>query len=185
MSLEVSNISFKGYVPVRYFAYYDKAGKYVPVLKKENIRKCNRFVVSNLNGTLKTGKNDEFVKYYKKYDSDYRKNNRVCSVYDIDKPVVYIVSGNDSDVVTRIGKEIGPVKREAIEKNGNTKTAEVKNVVWNYFKEVKNFLRNNCRRLKSQDNKNLELNVYFNPKYTRNNTLKKFEFEKAKFKETN
>ena len=60
----ISSISFKGYVPVRYMAKNPKNDKYVPVIKNENIRKCQSFVVRNLNGTAKNMRNDDFVNFY-------------------------------------------------------------------------------------------------------------------------
>ena len=48
----MKGISFTGYIPVRFFAWHPKTGKFVPVLKEEI-------------------KNDEFVSFYKSIDKDY------------------------------------------------------------------------------------------------------------------
>ena len=51
--MQTQNISFKGYMPVEFYARHPRTGYYVPVLKKENIRKCQRFVINNLNNPNK------------------------------------------------------------------------------------------------------------------------------------
>ena len=48
-----NNISFKGCIPVEFYAKNPKTNKYIPIVKDENIKKCQRFVVRNLNKTLK------------------------------------------------------------------------------------------------------------------------------------
>ena len=181
MIKSVQQVSFRGYVPVHYYAKNPENGKYVPVIKNENIRKCQSFIVRNLNGTAKNMRNDEFVHFYRGYDADYRKNPQVHSVYDKDSPVVYMVTGDDVNVVKELAKPIGIAKGEAIEKLGHSKSFEAKVASKDFFRNVKYFLNSRCRRLKSQDNKNLSLNVYFNPKYNRKNNLVGFDFVNARF----
>ena len=70
-----NNISFKGCIPVEFFAKHPKTQKYVPIVKPQNIHKCKHFVVRNLNHTFsKQNQNDVFVNAYKQIDKDYRKN---------------------------------------------------------------------------------------------------------------
>lgn len=177
----VQQVSFRGYIPVHYYAKNPENGKYVPVIKDENIKKCQSFVVRNLNGTAKNMRNDEFVNFYRSYDSDYRKNPQVHSVYDRDNPVVYMVSGDDVDVVKEFAKPIGRAKGEAIDKLGHSKSFEAKAASKDFFRNVKYFLKTKCRRLKSKDNKNLSLRVYFDPKYNRKDNLVGFDFVNARF----
>ena len=177
--------SFKGYIPVKYYAKNPSTNEYVPVLKQENIRKCHSFVVRNLNGTAKKMKNDEFVKLYKSHDRDYALEPKVHSIYSKNEPVVYIVSGDDAYYVNELAKPLGISKSESLNQYGSTKTTSSYNAAKEFYSNVKSFLNRQCTRLKSQNNKDLTLKVYFNPKYTRNNDLKGFEFVKAKFTEEN
>ena len=178
-----NSASFKGYVPVRYMAKNPKNDKYVPVIKNENIRKCQGFVVRNLNGTAKKMKDEGFVNFYRAYDSDYRKNPVVHSVYDDSSPVVYMVTGDDTQVIRELAKPVGKAKAEAIDTIGSSKTFESQSASRTFFRKVKSFLNNGCKRLKSNSGKNLSLIVYFNPKYSRNDKLKGFEFVEANFVE--
>ena len=66
----VSNLNFKGYVPVTYYALDDNGKTSSRVTSKENLRKCNGKIVRNLNGTLKEV-NKDLVDYFKKYDKDF------------------------------------------------------------------------------------------------------------------
>lgn len=175
--------SFKGYVPVKYMARHPVNGKYVHVMKNENIRKCQGFVVRNLNGTAKNQKNTDFVEFYSSKDADYRKNPVVHSVYDNEKSLVYMVSGSDTDVVRELAKPIGVAKGEAKDKFGKTDSWETYIETKKYFKSVKDFLRYRCKRLKSAGGKGLSLIVYFTPIYSRNDKLKGFSYDKAEFVE--
>lgn len=184
MSMSVnSSLSFKGYIPVRYMVKNEDSGKYVPVIKKENIRKCHGFVVRNLNGTAKKNKNERFVEFYKSYDSDYRNNPIVTSVYDNNSPTVYMVTGSDVDVVKEFAKPIGKAKGDAKEYLGHSNSFESHIATKDYFKKVKAFLRGRCKRLKSADNKPLSLVLYFDPQFSKNDRLKGFEFRNARFLE--
>ncbi len=176
-----SQVSFKGYVPVYYFARNPKNNKFVPVLKKENIKKCQRFVVSNLNSTAKKNNNEEFKAFYKKHDPDYAKIPIVRSFYEQDKPFVYLFTGSDVDEINLLGKKIGTAKSEAMAKTGKSKSFESVNAVSQYYRNTKDYILRSCKRLKSQDNENLSLNVYFEPKYKKNNDLKGFEYYKSEF----
>ena len=64
--MQTQNISFKGYMPVEFYARHPRTGYYVPVLKEENIRKCQRFVINNLNNPNKKNANQTFIEKYKK-----------------------------------------------------------------------------------------------------------------------
>lgn len=183
MIKSVPQVSFKGYVPVTYYAKNPENGKFVPVVKSENMRKCQSFVVRNLNGTAKSMKNDDFVSLFRQYDSDYRRNPVVHSVYDKDKPVVYLVTGNDVATIQEMGKSVGIAKRESIDKVGHSKSFEAKSASRDYFRNVKSFLDRGCRRLRSADNNKLSLQVFFEPQYNRKNNFTGFNYLGAKFVE--
>lgn len=178
----INNMSFKAYIPVTYYAKHPEKNEYVQIVKDENIKKCQGFVVRNLNGTAKNLKNDEFIKFYSGHDSDYRRTPKVMSVYDKDSPQVYMVTGNDVDVVKNMAKPVGIAKGQSIDRCGRSKTFESANAAKNYFSNVKSFLRNGCKRIKSNEGKNLSLRVYFDPKYgVRNKKLQGFDFVNAIF----
>ena len=185
MIKSVQQVSFRGYVPVHYYAKNPKTDNYVPVIRIENIKKCHSFVVRNLNGTAKNMKNDEFVNFYRSYDEDYRKNPKVHSVYDKDSPVVYLVSGKDVDTVRELAKPVGKAKSEAVEILGHSKSFEAQMASKNFFRNVKHFLKTTCRRLKSKDRKNLSLNVFFVPQYNKKDKLVGFNYVGANFTEDN
>lgn len=174
--------AFKAYIPVKYYAKHPDKDEYVQVVNNENIKKCHSFVVRNLNGTAKNQKNDEFVKFYRDYDSDYRRIPKVMSVYDKDYPQVYMVTGKDVDIAKNMAKPVGIAKGYSIDRCGTSRTFESANAAKNYFSNVKNFLRNSCRQLKTDDNEKLSLRVYFNPKYgVRSQKLQGFDFVNAIF----
>ncbi len=176
-----NNLSFKSYIPVNYYAKNPETGKYAPVTDNQNIRKCNGFIVRNLNGTLKNNKRDDFVDFYKSYDSDYKNDSRVHSVYDKNTPTVYLVTGNDVDIVREMAKPVGKAKGNAIEKLGYSNSFEAANAAKQYFSNVKSFLKNRCCRIKDENGNNLSLRIYFDPQYNKKNQLKGFELNNARF----
>ncbi len=175
------NCSFKGYIPVSYYAKNPKNNEYVPVIKNENIRKCNGFVVRNLNGTAKSNINPAFVDKFKAYDKDYAFLQVVRSVYDDKSPTVYLITGKDVDTVNAIAKPVGIAKREACEMTGKSKSFESGMAVNTFFKQIKNFINYNCRRIKDREGQPLSLNVYFNPEYTKSNSLKGFKYSHCEY----
>ena len=177
--------SFKGYIPVKHFALYPKDNKFYPVTKRKNLTKCQSFVVRNLNGTAKNMKNQEFIDFYKAQDIDYRNCPVVHSVYDDNTPTIYMVTGKDTDNVRLEAKAVGIAKKDSIDRIGNTKSFEVRNISNDYFKKVKHFLKSACRQVKSQNDEPLELQVYFIPKYGKDGQVKGFKYSEAKFVKTN
>ncbi len=183
--MSIGSVSFKSYIPVTHYAKHPVTGEYCPVLKSENIRKCQGFVVRNLNGTAKNNKSTDFVNMYKSFDKDYAYLPVVHSVYDKESPVVYMVTGRDVDVVQQMAKTVGKAKHESISILGDTNSFEAKNASYQFFKNVKAFLRKSCKCVKNDNNENLSLRVYFNPKYNRNSKLTGFEFVNAEFVKEN
>ena len=185
MISSVQSPTFKGYVPVQFYAKNPANGKYGPVQKRENIKRCQGFVVRNLNGTAKSNKNDKFVDFYKQYDKDYQKVPTVHSVYDHENPIVYMVTGSDVDKVREMAKPIGKAKAESLDTFGHTKAFEVGQAGRDYYRDVQDFIKNTCKSLKSGDGKNLMLRVYFDPVYGKKGKqkgkLQGFEFVNARF----
>lgn len=176
----VQNPSFKAYMPITYYAKNPVNDKYVRVVKPENIKKCQSFVVRNLNGTAKNMKNDKFVDFYSHYDKDYRNQKTVRSVYDYDNATVFIITGKDTEAVSKMAKPIGIAKGESIDKTGRSSSFETHLAAKDYFKQIKSFLKYSCKQVKNDKGEKLSLRVYFDPKYKKDGTLKKFEFVNAR-----
>ncbi|MBQ9245744.1 hypothetical protein IJ182_05705 [bacterium] len=175
----VSNVSFKSYIPVSYYAKHPKNGKFVPVLKKENQRKCHSFIVRNLNGTAKTSVNNDFVKFYSQYDEDYREYPQVQSVYDKNSPKIFMVTGKDADTVKELAKPVGIAKSESIAETGKSQSYKSKNAADRFFNDVKYLINNKFKRVKSPDGHNLSMRVFFEPKYNTKGKLVTFNFKDA------
>lgn len=182
MITSVQTPTFKGYVPVQFYAKNPANGKYGPVQKRENIKKCQSFVVRNLNGTAKNNRNEDFVDFYKQYDSDYCAIPAVHSIYDDNRPIVHMVTGKDVDRVKEMAKPLGKAKADSLEAFGHTGAFEVYQTGREYYRGVHNFIKNSCRHLKSDDdNQNLMLRVYFDPVYGKKGQFKGFNFVNARF----
>lgn len=178
----MQQVSFKGYVPVTFFAKNPKSGNYVPVLKEENVRKCQSFVIRNLNGTAKNLKNDEFVKFYKNVDKDYQRVEKARSIYDTNEPIVYLVTGYDVDYVNDMAKEMRLRKNDAYERTGKKNSSEARRANKDYYNKTRAFLSHVCKRLKNKNGEKLTLEVYFEPKYTKKEgKLLGFNYTGARF----
>ena len=176
----VSNLNFKGYIPVRYYAV-NKDGKTTSrILSKENLKKCNGRVVRNLNGTIKN-KNEDLINSFKSLDKDYKKDPYVASIYDYNNSTVYLATGCDARRIDEMAKPIGIAKGEAKRKTGKAKSYESSYAANEYFKNVKEYITKRCKRLKSANGENLSLKILFTPKYTREGKLKDFELTDSKF----
>ena len=177
----VSSVSFKACIPVKYFAKNPNPnstkGRYLPVLKNKNIRKCHRYVVTNLNGTAKNY-DKGFVDFYKKYDPDYRMVSEVQSVYNEKGPIVHLVTGGDIDTVRQLARPVGEAKRESIEILGDTSSYDASLAARNFEREIHKIINNQFTPVKSIDDKKpLEMHVYFSPEYgKREGKLKGFNF---------
>lgn len=176
----VQSPSFKAYVPVTYYAKNPADGKYCRVMKPENVKKCQSFVVRNLNGTAKNMKNEQFVDFYSKFDSDYSKRPEVRTVYDYDKARAFIITGNDVDAISNFAKPIGIAKGESIDRTGHSSSLETHLAAKDYFSQVKYFLRNSCKQVKDPNGNKLALRMYYDPQYKKDGTLKGFKFVNAR-----
>ena len=182
----MKGISFTGYIPVRFFARHPNTGKFVPVLKEENVRKCQSFVIRNLNGTAKNIKNDEFVSFYKSIDKDYSRVKAARSIYDTDKPIVHMVTGSDVDHIDNMAKEMRIRKFDAYEATGETNSSEAKLANKDFYNRTRKYLKHVCRRIKKPDGQDATLQVFFEPKYTKKeHKLKGFEYYDARIVKSN
>lgn len=177
----VQSPAFKAYVPVVYYAKAQGSDTYERVTSPESMRRCQSFVVRNLNGTAKNMANDSFVKGYSKYDSDYRAVPHVTSYYDYDNARVLMITGKDTDAVTQMAKPIGVAKGDAKDRTGVARSFESQLATRDYFHQLKAFLRSSCRQVHTPDGENLALKVFFDPKYKKDGTVAKFNYAKACF----
>lgn len=168
--------SFKSYIPVTYYATNPETGKYSRVVKEENIKKCQRFIISNLNGTAKRFKDDLFVEFYKKFDSDYVKNPVAKSFYDEDKARVFLITGKDADEIQKFAKPIGIARGEAMDKIGSSKSYEASLASRIYFHDVRSYLKNTARQIRANDGTRLEMRAFFDPTYTKKGKHTGFKF---------
>ena len=162
----VSNLNFKGYVPVTYYALDDNGKTSSRVTSKENLRKCNGKIVRNLNGTLKEV-NKDLVDYFKKYDKDYQK--------------LPYVTGYDAYEVDNMAKPIGIAKSEALARTGKSRSYESNSASREFFKNARSYLQHRCTRLKSKEGQNLSLQVLFKPVYKKDGALKDFKYQEMEF----
>ena len=153
----------------------------MPVVRKNNIRKCQSFVIRNLNGTAKNSKSSEFTNYYKNYDYDYRVDSVARSVYDKNSAVVHMVTGEDVQYIDNFGKALGLSKAESIDRAGTTKTFDVACESKKFYVNALDFIRREAKPLTDKNGENLELQVFFSPKYTKKGILKSFEYVNALF----
>lgn len=178
---KISPCSFKSYIPVTYYAKDPNETEYTQIISKDNMRKCQSFVVRNLNGTAKNMRCPEFVNLYKSYDKDYQYYPVVHSVYDKDEPIVYMVTGKDVDIVQSYAKNVGKAKSESIARIGESRSYESRKAAKNYFKDVKKFLNNFCNRVRNNQSEELSLRVYFDTELTKTGNIKGFKFANARF----
>ena len=179
MISNINSVSFKGYVPVRYFAKNNKDGSYYPIYDKDKIKKCNNYIVRNLNGTAgKNSKNDELVDKFSSYDKDYKEKPYVRSVCD--RGVVYLVTGKDANKLPEYAKPIGIAKSESLDAFGHSESHDAKLRTREYFANVKSFLKNTCIQIKGGNDKPLTLNAYFDPQY-KNGELKDYKYNSLEF----
>ena len=179
--MRTQNISFKGCIPVEFYARHPRTGFYVPVLKQENIRKCQSFVVRNLNNPDGKNSNKDFINKYRQIDKDYSKNPIVASVYEKDAPIVHMATGYDAMIIKEMGKNLGKSKKEVFEETGETYSSETRFLARKYFQDARNYIKKMCTRVKDKDGAKLKMSVYFNPIYGYEKKVKKFEYEDVKF----
>ncbi len=174
------SLNFNGYIPVRYYSREKGEETAFRITSRENIKKCQGYVVRNLNGTLKE-QNKSFVDFYRAYDKDYGSYPTVRSHYGKNGCDVFLVTGYDADRIGEMAKPIGIAKGDAKAKTGHARSYESRNASRNFFSNVDSYLKNQCQRVRSKKGEKLVLNVLFEPVYNKKNEFKKFKFLNAKF----
>ncbi len=172
------SINFSGYIPVKYYAYDEKMNKIRPIQTKKYIRKCNSFVVRNLNGTAKKTKSTGFVDFYKKQDQDYAKCPKVRSVYDKKLPIVHLFTGEDVNKIDEMAIPVGIAKGNSMDAFNHSHSFEAVEEAKDFYKKAISYAKS-CKRVKSDTGRNCTLSVLFKPKYTKNDKVKGFDFLRA------
>lgn len=175
-----SNINFNGYIPVRYYAKEQGEETVYRITSRENVKKCQSYVVRNLNRTLKEH-NEGLVNLYREMDKDYQKRPVVRSYYGKNGCDVFLVTGYDADRIDEMAKPIGIAKGDAKSKTGKARSYESRNASRNFFFNVENYLKNQCKRIEGKNGEKLVLNVLFEPTYNKKNEFKKFKYLAANF----
>ncbi len=187
----INSPSFGAYIPVLYYANgvknpqrslfedYDPPSR---IIEKTNLRKCNGYIVRNLNGTEKKRPARELVKYVKMFDKDYRECPRVHSVYDYANSIVYLVTGRDVDTINQMAKPVGIAKGHSMDVLGHSKSFDARNAAENFVNNSFSFIKRNCRQVRNEKGEPVQFHVYYDPKYTKTGKLDSFEFQHAIFK---
>ena len=188
-----NNISFKGCIPVVFYAKNPKTNKYVPIVKDENIKKCQRFVVRNLNRSIKQeNQNDVFINAYKNIDPDYAKTPVVRSYFDKFTPrpkspnepaprCIYLFTGKDVDCVNKLGKELGKEKMDIFEATGEKENTSVRQAKRRYRAGMLDLINRICPRVNDGKGNPYVMRVLFTPEYDKKDCLKGFKFQDVFF----
>lgn len=190
--MKTQNVSFKGCIPVEFYAKYSKTGSYVPVVKPENVKKCQNFVIRNLNNTAGSNQNDEFVREYKKVDKDYAREKKARGVYNGSAPIIksihdrlpfysYVITGKDADTIEAFGELYGYQKKEIFDRTGSNNNAETQEISREYRNKVKNYVNSTDKRVKDENRNGLVMQVYFTPKFNKKGEIAKFSYDKVAF----
>ena len=183
-----NNVSFKGCIPVEFYAQHPITQKFVPIVKDQNIKKFQNFVVRNLNKTLsEKNRTDAFIHTYSEVDPDYAKVPVVRSFFDKYAPrpqsakepaprCVWLFTGKDVDFMNATGKELNLAKMDIFEATGKKEGAAVNQAKRKYRKEVYNLIERICPRVHDAEGKPYVMKVFFTPEYDKNGKLKKFNY---------
>ncbi len=169
------NPVFGASFPIYYYAK-DKAGKVYRVMKPENIKKCNSYIIRNLTGSIKE-KNNKVVELFKNFDSEYKLSGKVRSVYDTAQSLVYLVTGKkDCEAIKKMGQVLGEIKSESIRRTKTTKTFEVIEAAKNFFKKSIMYVRRPDVRKRTKEGENMVVHAVFDAEYKKNGEVKGFKF---------
>lgn len=169
------NPSFGASFPIYYYAK-DKAGKVYRVMKPENIKKCNSYIIRNLTGSIKE-QNNKIIEIFRNFDCEYKISGAVRSVYDKAQSLVYLVTGKkDCEAIKRMGQVLGEIKKESIIRTKTTKTFEVVEAAKNFFRKSISYVRRPDIRKKTKDGKNMVVHAVFDAEYKKNGDVKGFKF---------
>lgn len=169
------NPSFGASFPIYYYAK-DKAGKVYRVMKPENIKKCNSYIIRNLTGSIKE-QNNKIIEIFRNFDCEYKISGAVRSVYDKAQSLVYLVTGKkDCEAIKRMGQVLGAIKKESKIRTKTTKTFEVVEAAKNFFRKSISYVRRPDIRKKTKDGKNMVVHAVFDAEYKKNGEVKGFKF---------
>ncbi len=157
------------------------------IITDKNIRKCQRYVIRQLNNAknLKS-KNQELVDTFR-FDKrqgtenyDYSRVPKVRSVYEYAieraKGFVNIICGKDTERVDALGKEIGKAKHISLVRTGSKKSFETSYTARQYHRRAPE-IADEIGIYK--DGKRQAFGVVFDPKYKKNGELKGFEYNRC------
>lgn len=185
--MNINPISFRGQIPVDFYGRDPVSGNFFPIVKPEHVKKCQSFVVRNLNGTAKKLKNSDFVNIYKKADKDYAYIPTIRTFYDREAQVptkvrelaphyVYLVTGKDAQAYDDLGKELGIAKRDYFERTGQKYGYDVQRAKKDYELGIKDLVFNKSKVVKTEKNKDAALQVFFDIHKNKKNEIDKFEY---------
>ena len=189
----LNNISFTGCIPVEFYAKHPITKKYVPIVKDENINKCQRWVVRNLNNTIQGhNRSDVFINAYKAIDSDYAKNPIVRSHFNKYAPrpktahgaaprCVYLFSGKDVDCINKLGKELGKEKFDIFESTGEKDNSAIRQAQRRFREGVNDLINKICPRVNDGEGHSYVMRVLFKPEYNSKGDLKRFVYQDVFF----
>lgn len=177
-----NNVNFGSATHVYFFTSDGKR-----IVSDKNIKKCERYLVRQLNNAknLKS-KNQELVdtfKYDKRQeigDYDYYCQPKVRSVYeyalDRAKGFVNIITGKDTKIVDEWGKQIGKAKHVSKQRTNRTKSFETSYAIKQYNAKATKFADSKGIY---KDGKRQAFGVIFDPKYKKSGELKSFEYNRS------
>ena len=189
----MQNISFKGCIPVEFWAKHPKTNKYVPIVKDENINKCRIWVARNLNNTMHGyNRSDTFINTYKAIDADYAKTPNVRLYFDRYTPrpktahepaprCVWLFTGKDVDLANKLGKELGKEKSDIFEATGEKENASVRQAKRRYRAGILNLINKICPRVNDGNGNPYVMRILFTPQYNPKGDLQRFVFQDVFF----
>lgn len=189
----MQKISFSGCIPVEYYAKNPKTNRYVPIVQERNVKKCQRYVVQNLNGTIcKKKKNDAFVSLYKTIDKDYAKTPAASAYYDCFAPIpkttadevpfyTYLFTGSDVDKTRKIGYQLGKEKADIFEATGEADNAAIRQAKRRYRASMQDLFKRICPKVSDEKGRNLVMRMFFTPVYNKKGKLLDFKFQDVMF----
>lgn len=188
--MNINPISFRGQIAVDFYGRDPKSGNFFPLVKPEHVKKCQSFVVRNLNGTAKKLKNSDFVNIYKKADKDYAYAPVIRTFYDREATIptkvrefaphyVYLVTGKDAETYDDFGKELGIAKRDYFERTGKKYGYDVKRANKDYERNIKDLVFNKAKKVKTEKGKDAVLNIFFDVHLNKKNEIDRFDYAGA------
>lgn len=171
-----STINFKS---ASHVYFYTSDGK--RILDDKNVRKCERYLVNQLNNATKLNKvNENLFDTFKKGDKDYQKYSIARSFYEYSKNkaknIVAIITGNHVTAINYYAKKIGQAKKASGYRKGTLNSYETIQAVKKYNEESTKILNENGIY---KDGKRQAFGVIFEPKYQKDGELKELKYVRS------